>query len=181
MNLSKENKNYKNLVDQAEGAFLKKEFLEAFLIQSCVIEGVLKNYASVKLSYLSSNSQIFKNKLDSFEFAKLADNLFAAGKISENLYENLDKYRKKRNEVIHKLLEYENKEKLDRELQEVYNLGKDMKGFIVEDMAKEIKGQTVAELEAEINNLMSQLKNLHSQLKEVAPDLSSKIKDMFSN
>ncbi len=105
MNLNKENKNYKNLVDQAEGAFLKKEFLEAFLIQSCVIEGILKNYASVKLSHLFTECLIFKNKINSFEFAKLTDTLFAAGKINKTLYENINKYRKTRNDVIHKLLE----------------------------------------------------------------------------
>lgn len=180
MSLNKENKNYRNLVNQAEGAFLKKEFLEAFLIQSCVIEGVLKNYASVKLSHLSSQSSIFRNKLENFEFARLVDNLFAAGKISQDLYENLDKYRKKRNDVIHKLLEYEDQGRLDQELQEVYRLDKDMKGFIVEDMTKEMKGQSVAELEAEITNLMSQLKILHSQLKEINPNLAEKIRDIPS-
>lgn len=179
MDLSKENKNYRNLVNQAEGAFLKREFLEAFLIQSCVIEGVLKNYASVKLSYLSSQSPIFRNKLANFEVAKLVDNLFAAGKISQTLYENLDKYRKRRNEIIHKLLEYEDKEKLDQELQEAYELGKGMKGFIVEDMTKEIRGQSVAELEAELKNLMSQLKILHSQLREIDPGFAKEIKDVF--
>ena len=107
MDITKENKNYQHLVDQAEGAFLKKDFLEAFLIQSCVIEGVLKNYASMKLSSLATQSSVFKKKLDNFEFSRLIDDLFAVGKISDELYENLDKYRKKRNEVIHKLLEYE--------------------------------------------------------------------------
>ena len=42
-------RNYKNLVARAEKAFNTGEYLEAFLIQSCVLEGILKDYASKKL------------------------------------------------------------------------------------------------------------------------------------
>lgn len=150
-----ETKNYEHLVDKAEMAFLKKEYLEAFLIQSCIVEGVLKNYASRKLSSIVSQTVLLKNKIDKYELAKLIDALFIAGKIEKNLYEDLDNYRKKRNKIIHDLLSYENDDKLNEELKTGYESGRHMKGFIVDDLRLEIKnGTNIQELEAQINALL---------------------------
>ena len=158
-------KNYEHLLNEAEGSFLKKEYLEAFLIQSCIIEGVLKEYASKKLLSIIHQSSALENKFKNFELARLIDELFISGKIKNSLYEDLSAYRKKRNEVIHDLLEYEDKEKLDEELKEAYEKGKRMKGFIVDDINKEMKeGLTAVELETQISALLSQLSQLQSQL-----------------
>ena len=160
-----ENKNYEHLVNQAEGAFLKREYLEAFLIQSCIIEGIIKDYAFKKISPLISQSTALEKKFKNFELARLIDELFISGKIEKTLYEKLNVYRKKRNDVIHGLLKYKDKNKLDKELKEVYESGKYMKGFIVDDMSKETKGGlTAAELDAQIEALLSQLNKLQQQL-----------------
>lgn len=95
INLAEENKNYQVLVNKSEGAFLKEEYLEAFLIQSCIIEGVIKNYAEAKLNPELSQSIMLKDKFKNFEFARLIDDLLLAGKIPADLYENLNNYRKK--------------------------------------------------------------------------------------
>ncbi|MFH1657586.1 MAG: hypothetical protein ABH919_03900 [bacterium] len=156
-----ENKNYEHLANQAEGAFLKKEYLEAFLIQSCIIEGVLKSYASKELLPIVSQSTALKKKFESFEFARLIDELFVSGKIKKDLYENLNAYRKKRNSIIHYLLEHEDKNKLDVELEKVYESGRNIKGFIVDDMSRKTKnGFIVSELDAQINALLTQLSQL---------------------
>ena len=166
-NLNEENQNYRELVDQAEGAFLKKEYLEAFLIQSCVIEGVLKNFAKHSFEILIRESSLFASKVENFEFSRSIDDLYAGKKIDVYLYENLNKYRKKRNDVIHRLLEYQNENQLDKELKEAYEIGRSMKGFIVDTMAKEQRGLTVAEATAGIDNLLSQIVELQNQLAEL--------------
>ncbi|HUV80998.1 MAG TPA: hypothetical protein VMW21_00535 [Patescibacteria group bacterium] len=156
-----ENKNYEDLVDRAEGAFLKKDYLEAFLIQSCIIEGIIKDYAFKKILPLILQNAILEKKFKSFELARLIDELFISGKIEKTLYEKLNIYRKKRNDVIHGLLEYKDKNKLDEELKGVYESGKHMKGFIVDDMSKETKdGLTAVELGAQIETILSQLNDL---------------------
>lgn len=165
LDLNKENENYQHLVDEAEGAFLKKEYLEAFLIQSCVIEGVIKNYAAAKLDIEISRSGILRDKFENFELGRLIDDLFLAGKITPELYEGLDSYRKKRNKVIHELLKYTDKRRLDGELKEAYERGRHMKGFIVEDLRNEIRpgvstAEIMAQLEAQIVALMVQLEAL---------------------
>lgn len=165
------NKNYKDLVRLAERAFSEEKYLEAFLIQSCVIEGVLKEYAIKKLSSIISQSSVLQKKFKNFEsvkLAKLTDDLFISGKIKKDLYENLNSYRQKRNHVIHHLLEDDDKEKLTKELKRVYNLGKHMKGFIVDDMSNEIQGKlTVTQLEAQVDMLLFQIRQLQSQLDAV--------------
>jgi hypothetical protein len=178
INLTKENKNYQSLVDEAEKAFLQKDYLEAFLIQSCVIEGVIKNYSEAKLERELSQSSVLKEKFKNFELARLADDLLLAGKIPAELYENLNNYRKKRNEVTHNLLEYTDKSFLDQELRSAYESGRQMKGLIVDDLAKGIRPSlTRAEIEAHISYLTSQLEELDPGIsarmaKEVKPQLS---------
>ena len=141
-------KNYRYFVDQAEEAFFKKNFLEAFLIQSCVIEGVLKDYASTKLAPALERSTALKKKSKNFEFARLIDELLLTGNINRDLYENLSKYKKKRNDIVHNILKHDDKKILNKELKEAYKLGRHMKGFVVDEMVKLRKGRTLAELSA---------------------------------
>jgi len=141
-------KNYRYFVDQAEESFFKKNFLEAFLIQSCVIEGVLKDYASTKLAPVVERSATLKKKSKNFEFARLLDELLLTGNINRDLYENLSKYKKKRNDIVHSILKHDDKKALNKELREAYKLGRHMKGFIVDEMVKSRKGRTLAELAA---------------------------------
>lgn len=170
-NMATENKNYDHLADEAEGAYLKKDYLEAFLIQSCIIEGVIKNYATAKLTPHLNASPTLKHKMDSIDLARIIDFLLIANKIDNRLYENLNKYRKKRNEVIHNLLEYEDKAVLDAELKSAYELGRDMKGLIVEDMRTVIfDGGTMAELQAQITALLGQIVELQGEMVAANPD-----------
>lgn len=124
-------KNYRRLVDQSEQAFQEARYLEAFLIQSCIVEGVVKAYA---LSKLPMNDAIQK-KFVNFELARILDDLLMTGKIEEQIYKNLSDYRSKRNDVIHNLVLY-SEEELKPELIKAYELGREMKGFIVDDIQK---------------------------------------------
>src|SRR3989338_9286352 len=115
MRESKTQKNYRYFVDQAEKAFYEQKYLEAFLIQSCIIEGVLKEYASIKLLQIVKRSSLLKQKYKNFEFARLIDELLITGKISKDLYENLSQYKKKRNSIVHHILKQDDKKLLDKE------------------------------------------------------------------
>lgn len=148
--------NYERLVKKAEKAYLAGEFLQAFLLQSCVIEAVIKDYSDLKLGSLVNRSDILKKKFENFELARLIDDLFIAGKISKNLYEQLSLYRKQRNTVTHQILKYsEGSPTLEKDLKAAYESGRNMKGFIVEDMLKSEKGKSMEELmcEAEARNV----------------------------
>lgn len=157
MNTTQEQKNYRSLVEKAERAFREGNYLEAFLIQSCVFEGVVKSYAFSMLKPIFDANTDLKNKSKNFELARLMDELFLAGKIKKDLYENLNKYRKKRNEVIHKILQYKDKKQFAKELREAYRQGVSMKVFIVEEMVKMRKGKTTAELSAKMEQGLNEV------------------------
>jgi len=157
MSLSNRQKNYRYFVDQAEKAFFESKFLEAFLIQSCIIEGVLKDYASTKLAPFLDRSTTLKRKSKNFEFTRLLDELLLTGNINKDLYENLSKYKRKRNEIVHNILKHDDKKVLIKELKEAYQLGRHMKGFIVDEMLKSRKGKTLAELAAKQEAILSEV------------------------
>lgn len=157
---TQEQKNYRALVRKAEQAFYEGNYLEAFLLQSCVFEGVMKNYAFSVLEPIFNASADSKRKSKNFEMARLTDELFLAGKIKKELYENLNSYRIKRNKVVHKILKYKSDKQFEIELKEAYLSGVDMKVFVVEEMVKMRKGKTTAELtakmERDFNDVMAE-------------------------
>ena len=90
--------------------------------------------------------------------SRLVDELLIARKVSNTLYAELNSYRKKRNNVIHNLLVY-NQKKLAFELKKVYESGKKMKVLIIDDLRKEfIPGLALAEIEGQLDELGRELR-----------------------
>ncbi len=156
-----DSKNYRYLVDMAENAYKNKRYLDAFLVQSCVIEGVIKNYAMEVLSAHLEKIPELKSKFSTFEIARISDELFLLGKIDRKLYSNLNIYRKKRNEVIHNILKIDRKSFIN-EIKKAYKLGGHMKGFIVEEMVKRKRGKTTAELVAKLEHDLTEFNEEHT-------------------
>jgi len=185
MNSIQEQKNYRALVDKAEQSFHKGDYLEAFLLQSCVFEGVMKSYAFSVLKPIFNASVDLKRKSKNFEMARLTDELFLSGKIKKELYENLNSYRVKRNKVVHKILKYKSDEQFKKELKEAYRSGVNMKVFIVEEMVKMRKGKTTAELSAkmehDLNDVMAEFPAAFNRgLASKFPKLDKDIKKFIS-
>ena len=180
MNSTQEQKNYRALVDKAEQAFSEGNYLGAFLLQSCVFEGVVKSYAFSMLEPIFSASADFKRKSKSFEMARLTDELFLAGKIKKELYENLNSYRAKRNKVIHKILKYKSEKQFEKELKEAYQAGVGMKVFIVEEMVKMREGKTTAELSAKMERDLSDVMAEFPEAlnREIGPQLRKLNRDL---
>lgn len=164
--MTNEEKNYRKLVDKAELAFLNKRYLEAFLIQSCLFESVTKSFAYLFLKSTFESNQTLKQKSNNFELARLTDELFIAGKITQKTYDNLDNYRKKRNKIIHQILNFKDIKIFEKELKKTYEAGRDMKGFIVDQMIESKKGKTMEEL---ASNLESSLREWRSEADIIIP------------
>ncbi|GEM_PF-5067099 len=72
-------------------------------------------------------------------------------------------YRGKRNDTIHSLLSHGDTEKLNGELKKAYESGKHMKGFLVDDIGKEIKRDPIAiDAESQFDTILSQLEQLEN-------------------
>jgi hypothetical protein len=146
--MKKEERNYRSIILRAEAAFTSKKYLEAFLIQSCLVESVVKTYAFLSLKPILEAHPDLRRKSDGFELARLADELFIAGKIDGDLYEKLNLYRKKRNVVIHNILRFNDVKAFERELREAYKVGRGMQTFLVAETILKKKGKTTAEIVA---------------------------------
>lgn len=177
-------KNYRILVDRAESAHGNGRYLEAFLIQSCIFEGVVKSYGNLMLKHIFDRSTDLKRKSDGFEFSRMIDELFISGKITKKLYDSLHEYRKQRNKVIHKILGFDNNKIFERELKKAYELGRDMKVFIVEEMIRKEKGKTMAELAAKLEHDLGEFNAEHEvafnrEMPVIMAKLSKNIKDVL--
>jgi hypothetical protein len=128
---------YNSILEKAQSAYTDKRYLEAFLVQSCLIEGVIRAYAVSKLYLTIIGNSVLEEKLKRWELSNLLDALLFAEKIDSALYDELNKYRKKRNEVVHNLLSADDEE-INKELKSAYELGRKMKGLIVDDIQRQL-------------------------------------------
>ena len=79
------------LVDHIKGSYLKRQYLEAFLVQSAYIEGLLKTFADYSF-WLEMNEKIeaknplileTRNKLQKYGLNELIDFLFRSNLIDQ--------------------------------------------------------------------------------------------------
>lgn len=111
---------HQDLVDNIEGSYLKKNYLEAFLLQSAYIESLVKLFFDLNFSkYTSKNSsdkqdgdegrrklflKTLNSHFDKTNIVEILRLLEASGLISKEQHNLLDKYRIKRNKVLHDIV-----------------------------------------------------------------------------
>jgi hypothetical protein len=166
------NKHYETLVADAEKEFYSEKYLNAFLLQSCIIEGVLKNYFKHCFGSQLTTKRLL-DKVDRMEMSAMADTLLLANRLTKQTYDQLTEYREKRNEVIHRLLDQTDSAKLKAELKKAFELGRATKGFIVETMTKEKDGVAAEDYLAQVIALQEQLAELGG------PDLNTKFLELL--
>jgi len=115
------------LNNKAQGNFLysgeEKRYLEAFLIQSCLLEGALKEFTILLIQKeLKQSDDIVKKKEEKYKFDTVIDDLYIMGAININEFKDLHKYRKDRNRCIHRLIK-EDSRNLNRTLKAAYQRG----------------------------------------------------------
>ena len=101
----------------------EKRYLEAFLIQSCLLEGSLKELMILLIKKeLKQSDDIIKRKEKKYRFDTVIDDLYIMRAINIKEFNDLHKYRKDRNRYIHHLIkkDYRN---LNRSLKSVYQRG----------------------------------------------------------
>jgi len=101
----------------------EKRYLEAFLIQSCLLEGALKEFAiSLIKKGLKQSSGIVKKKEEKYKFDTVIDDLYIMRAINIKEFKDLHKYRKDRNLYIHHLIRKDSRN-LNRILKVTYKRG----------------------------------------------------------
>ena len=121
---------HKELTNHIQGSFLKKQFLEAFLVQSAYIESLLKLYIDYTF-FLETEGASFTNKmLDTFResverygMAQVVSFLYKSELITDEQKKLLDSYRVRRNKVMHDLLGEINDIRFEEELEAICKKG----------------------------------------------------------
>lgn len=119
------------LVNHIKGSYLKKQYLEAFLVQSAYIEGLLKILLDYKYWEEVEKRGVEVNKINEeirirvrkFGLSELADFLKKIELIDNNQKKKIDEYRLKRNKVLHDLVLQISTDDFEKELKATCELG----------------------------------------------------------
>ncbi|MCE9644228.1 DUF4145 domain-containing protein [Candidatus Parcubacteria bacterium] len=120
------------LRNHIQGSVLKKQFLEAFLLQSAYLEAVVKmivDFQVFRITKQNTNSELDKiaqEIRDTFtqkSLYSLIDFLFESGVLNEDLKKNLHAYRVIRNKILHDLVTQIFSQKFELEIEEACKLG----------------------------------------------------------
>jgi hypothetical protein len=150
---------HQELKDNIDGSILKKDYLEAFLMQSAYLEAVLK-YVADYYFYISlmprkeksgENVKFYKEMRDNFRnkgLYELVNFLNEAGVFNKTLTKDINSYREKRNKILHDLIrQFLKSDTFEQELEKTCVLGNKIlkdKSFekmviIIEQIDKDLK------------------------------------------
>lgn len=134
----------KQLVNHIQGSYLKEEYLEAFLVQSAYIEGLLRTFADYQF-WQQTSEELKKNnplmvelrkRIKRYNLGELIDFLFKSNLIDRDQKGRLNDYWQKRNSVMHDLVTQMATNEFTKELKITCELG----DKIIEDVKfKEIE------------------------------------------
>lgn len=114
-----------------KGSYLKEQYLEAFLVQSAYIEGLLKTYCDFNFWKEFQKNIKEKNKMTlqlrkrvkRLGLNELIEFLHKSDLIDDTQRDDLHTYREKRNQVLHDLVKSMSNEEFEKELKEVCEIG----------------------------------------------------------
>jgi acetate kinase len=121
---------HKELTNHIEGSFLKRQFLEAFLVQSAYIESLLKLYADYIFfnatdgkSYDDKVLNVLRGNVERYNLNDLISFFYKADLISKDQRKLLDSYRARRNKVLHDLIKEIRNDAFEKELEDICKTG----------------------------------------------------------
>ncbi len=121
---------HKQLKNQIQGSILKEQYLEAFLVQSAYIEGLVRLYAIYKyfeiFIYKSRKEkgkekivEVIEKRIKDYNLYHLINFLYESELLTKEEKKALDRYREKRNKVFHDLLTQIGMDEFEEELRKV--------------------------------------------------------------
>jgi FKBP-type peptidyl-prolyl cis-trans isomerase (trigger factor) len=145
---------FTQLQNQIEGSILKEQYLEAFLLQSTLIESLITQlldfYYWKNFSKKEDADELQKNMYESVKKRLIRSSIHEQIKIlreinviDEELQKQLDEYRKMRNTVVHDLINQISNTELSESLKKTCHTGREIMknkdiGTLIEILAKNI-------------------------------------------
>ncbi len=124
----------KELVNQTEGAYLRKDYLEAFVIQSAYIESILREFISNKFHQHLSDGlcqscefmNAVRKKVIGISLHGLIELLYEGKYIDSGQKAKMQVYKNRRNNILHELLKHISNPTFEKELSAAYEAGKEV-------------------------------------------------------
>ncbi len=122
---------HRELTDHIKGSFLKRQYLEAFLVQSAYIESLLKLFADFRFFEATNTSGSSRPKIltatektiERMGLNELINFLHKSELLSKTQKDLLNTYRERRNKMLHDLIKEIRKPEFDAELREICEKG----------------------------------------------------------
>lgn len=115
----------------------EKRYLEAFLIQSCLLEGALRELMMRLIKKnLKSSAGVVRRKEKKYKFDIIIDDLYLMHAINAKEFKALHKYRDERNDYMHRLI-HKGPQDLGRSLQSSYKRGTVLIASVFKKLEKE--------------------------------------------
>ncbi len=135
----------KQLVDHIQGSYLKEQYLEAFLVQSAYIEGLIRVFADYQYWQKVTEKKKKKDpvivelrrRIEKYNLSELIYFLFRSNLIDVDQKNILNGYKEKRNIVMHDLVKQIAASEFTKELKTACELGNKIIG---DSKFKEIEG-----------------------------------------
>jgi len=121
---------HRELVNHIKGSFLKRQYLEAFLVQSAYIESLLKLYADFIFFKATSGGSYdnpilneLKNRIGKYSLNDLISLFRKSSEITKEEFDLMNSYRIKRNKILHDLVKEIRNPDFEKELELVCEKG----------------------------------------------------------
>jgi len=132
-----------SLYNRAEGHNLYKgdyeetHHLEAYLLQTALLEGVLVNYGLRLLEERDDLSALKGKRKDRYGYDNAINDLYLLGAITTNEFKELEKFKNKRNQNIHNLLQ-QGIEAMEKEVKKIYEDYRLLVGDMIHKLEKKL-------------------------------------------
>ena len=113
-----------------------KKYLEAFLLQTTLMEGVVVELALRGIKNKKYLAKIVSKKEQRYGFANAVNDLYFLKRIDHQKFEELDKYIKNRNKYVHGWLKYDDFSKTEEKLKIIYENARSLLWFVITKLEK---------------------------------------------
>ena len=113
-----------------------KKYLEAFLLQTALMEGLVVELALRVIKNKKYLTKIISKKEQRYGFANAVNDLYLLKIIDYQKFEELDKYIKNRNKYVHGWLKYDSFSETEEKLKVIYENARSLLWFIITKLEK---------------------------------------------
>ena len=140
------------VLNKSKGAYLKEEFLEAYLIQAVLIEAVAKDLVRFKLPIHCRQYKKLIERFSRLTFNEAIDYLAVFNVVKPEMHKKLKDYNHLRNQVFHEILNAPDEVSLKNRLKIAYEDGRQLHDMLLKKILKILNKRPKANIKSPTNS-----------------------------